>query len=541
MTGRAETAERRRERNAGRRRRAIAGGAVAALALTLAAAGPAPAAETPPPSVAAELAAVTGKPLYDGSIWGYEVADARTGEVLATHNAGKTFVTGSILKVFSSATALEALGADHRFRTPVHRRGRVVDGDLRGDLVLVAAGDTSFGLRDRPDGTLSFNDAPEADHNYADTGLPGAARPPGATPLAGVADLARQVRAAGIRRVRGDVAIDDRLFRTTRDGPDGTIAPIWVNENVLDVVSAPTRPGRPARVRVHPRTSALRVDARVRTVARAGAPVTVRVDGDRVVVRGTVAAGGGPVLSIAHLADPARFARVAFIDALRRAGVRVDARTAGPNPRRLLPRSRAYPRATRVAVRVSPPLSEYVKVILKVSYNRGAHQLLCLVAAARGSRDCESGLRDELALLRRHGVSPRTTVVLDGAGSSEYDRSTPGDFTRFLRSIQETSWGAVLRAGLPTLGVDGSLAADQRGTPAAGRVMAKTGTRASSAPYGTGILTALSQAGYIDGAGGRPLVFALFVRDVPLSPGFPEVGLAGADLSALSAAFQRGW
>ena len=538
MPGREQIDGRRTARRA-RRRAAAASVAAGALALALAATGSA--AAQPPSSVADTIAAVTGKPLYDGSIWGYEVADARTGEVLAGDNAGKTFVTGSILKIFSSATALDALGAGHRFRTPVHRRGRLVDGVLRGDLVLVASGDTSLGLRDRRDGTLSFNDAPAADHNYADTGLPGAARPPGATPLAGLADLARQVRAAGVRRVRGDVAVDDRLFRTTRDGPDGTISPIWVNENVVDVVSTPTRPGRPARVRLLPRTSALRLDARVRTVARRGPPVTVRLRGGRVVVRGAVVAGDAPVLSIAHVPDPARFARSAFVDALRRAGVRVDAPATGPNPRRLLPRSRRYPRATRVALRVSPPLSEYVKVILKVSYNRGAHQLLCLVAAARGSRDCDAGLRAELALLHRHGVSPRTTVVLDGAGSSEYDRSTPGDFTRFLRSIQDERWGGALRSGLPVLGVDGSLAADQRGTPAAGRVAAKTGTRASSAPYGSGILTALSQAGYIEARSGRPLVFALFVRDVPLSPGFAELHEAGSDLSAVAAAFQSGW
>lgn len=50
----------------------------------------------------------------------------------------------------------------------MYKRGNVANGVLAGDLVLVAPGDYSFGLRERPDGTLGFNSALEIDHNYAD-------------------------------------------------------------------------------------------------------------------------------------------------------------------------------------------------------------------------------------------------------------------------------------------------------------------------------------------------------------------------------------
>src|SRR3954447_11776607 len=117
------------------------------------------AAVTPPqrrrsrPASRRPLDAVVAKPMYAHSVWGYEVVDQATGEILLPSNADKSFVTGSILKIYSTATALDVLGPAYRFRTPVHRRGRVSAGVLRGDLVLVASGDFSFGLREHPGGT----------------------------------------------------------------------------------------------------------------------------------------------------------------------------------------------------------------------------------------------------------------------------------------------------------------------------------------------------------------------------------------------------
>jgi D-alanyl-D-alanine carboxypeptidase/D-alanyl-D-alanine-endopeptidase (penicillin-binding protein 4) len=89
--------------------------------------------------------------------------------------------------------------------------------------------------------------------------------------------------------------------------------------------------------------------------------------------------------------------------------------------------------------RIAPPLSQLVKVILKVSYDRGADDLGCLVAAATGSRDCIAGLDRELTTIKKLGVSPVTTILFDGVGSSEYDRSTLTGYTTFLRQTASIS------------------------------------------------------------------------------------------------------
>ena len=139
-----------------------------ALGLTAAVAGTAQAAPLPASAVAEIDAITTGAPRYANSTWGIVVDDAATGERLFGRNAQQMFVPASITKVAQGVAALEAWGPRHRLRTPVHRIGRVENGRLRGTLSLVASGDFSFGLRDRPDGTLAYADG-GGDHNEANT------------------------------------------------------------------------------------------------------------------------------------------------------------------------------------------------------------------------------------------------------------------------------------------------------------------------------------------------------------------------------------
>ncbi len=485
------------------------------------------------------IEAIISKAVYAHSTWGLMAVDLSSGRVLIDQMTEKMFVTGSIFKVYSAASVLEVYGPDYRFETPVYRTGDVTDGALISDLILVASADFSFGLREQPNGTLAFNSSPEIDHNYADTGLPGPALVPNSHPLAGVDDLAAQVRAAGIHEVRGNVVIDDRLFDTYRGWPDGVISPIWVNENVVDITTTATAAGQAARLDWRPRTATYEVVSEVTTVAGEGTPLIVDSPRPGVIrVSGQISTSSPPILSIWKVEDPASFARTAFIEALQRAGVTVRATTTGKNPSDLLPpSSTAYTPAHLVAKRVSPPLSEYTKVILKTSYNRGADLVLCLVAVRAGSHDCAVGLGRELDIITKFGVSPTSTILFDGAGSDERDRTSPADMVRFLGAITQTPWGRTLRNGLAILGVDGDLATTGAGTPAAGRVQAKTGSRAGIAPNDQGIITALTMVGYADTAAGRQVAFAIFLRDLAFR-NFDDFFAARNDQGAIAAAIQ---
>ncbi|MGH2548985.1 MAG: D-alanyl-D-alanine carboxypeptidase, partial [Thermomicrobiales bacterium] len=89
--------------------------------------------------LSAVIDAILADPRYLPSRLGVYVADRVTGEAVYSRNSDEWFLAASTTKLFSGSAALDVLGADFRFETPVYRTGEVAaDGTLDGDLILVA-------------------------------------------------------------------------------------------------------------------------------------------------------------------------------------------------------------------------------------------------------------------------------------------------------------------------------------------------------------------------------------------------------------------
>jgi PBP4 family serine-type D-alanyl-D-alanine carboxypeptidase len=474
-------------------------------------------------SLPEEIAAVMQRPRYAGATWNLLVTDVQTGEAVYELNADRLAFTGSVRKLFSVGVALRELGADHRFTTPVYRLGTVdSQGTLHGDLVLVAGADLTLGGRLIDNDHLEFTEFDHNDANSLQTAILGRT-----DPLSGLESLARQVREAGIQSVDGDVVIDDRLFESFRvPNQNLLVTPIMVNENMVDVSVVPTQPGQAASVDWRPRVGAFTVRPGVTTVA-AGAEETVTLSGNGLAecigtegcegtVGGNIPVGYRAPLSgdaiwvrTFRMEEPAAFARTAFVEALGRAGVTVSASAVGANPVARLPLGGAYAVDTRVAQLVSPPYSEFAKLVLKVSLNLGANLSLLHFGLARGQRTLFGALQAEReALVNELGLHAADfDFPTNGSGSPD-SQATPRAVVQVLREMSMTSTADVFRAALPTLGVDGSLTHSGTRLPARGHVFAKTGTTVAD-----GVLKAQNLAGYIDAMSGRQLAFALYVND----------------------------
>jgi D-alanyl-D-alanine carboxypeptidase/D-alanyl-D-alanine-endopeptidase (penicillin-binding protein 4) len=490
------------------------------LALALLQALPAPAQMGAERTLRQRVEAVLNAPDYQQATWALLVLDSKTGEVVFEHNADRLVLPASVTKLFSVAAALVQLGADFVFETPVYRRGQVKDGVLEGDLVLVAQGDLTLGGRDNGKGGLAFKDH---DHTYAGpVGAP--AELTDTDPLAGLKDLARQVRKSGITHVKGDVLIDDRLFdraQSTGSGPK-ELSPIVVNDNVVDVIVTPgAKVGEPATVKMRPETEYVRMDASVQTVA---ADAKTKIDviplgGERFAVRGTIALKSPPVVRIYGVEHPAGFARALFIETLRGEGVQVDANPLVP-PRVDLPEKDGYGRLERVALHKSAPFSEVAKVTLKVSHNLYASTLPLLLAARHGKRTLNDGLKIQGETLAKLGVDVKTISFAGGAGGAGADHVTARATVQLLQAMAARPDFNFYEAALPVLGTDGTLSDVGADSPARGAVRAKTGTYYwYDALNDRFLLTAKALAGYMTTSRGRRLTFALFVNNVPLPPG----------------------
>ncbi len=455
---------------------------------------------------------------YQQSDWGYEVLDQTSRAVLLEQNPQKMFDPGSTMKFYAVAAALKEYGSSYRFRTRLYREGTVSNGTLTGNLVLVGSGDMTFGLREEPGGKLYYESLPAVDHSYANLGLPGPVEPPG-NPLSALDQLAAKVRASGITKVNGNVIIDDRLFTPFDGFPDGLISPIWINENLIDILVKPAAVGKPASINWRPMTATYAVDNRVTTVGAKG-QTTLDVSEPtpgKLVLTGHIAAGSQPTLRVWEIDDPSAFARTALIEALGRAGVTVTAPATGPNPEALLPPKGSYPAADMIAEHVSDQLSQYVKLIMKVSYNRGADLMTCLAAVKLGSANCEEGLVAEVTTATGLGVSSTSVFPFDGAGSNDQDRTTPDALATFLRNVMKAPYGKPLFNSLPILGRDGTLADVESKSPAAGHAQVKTGNRVVGTPAGQIIVLGNTLAGYAQTKSGRNVVFMIAVGNVPIA------------------------
>src|SRR5690242_952246 len=67
-------------------------------------------------------------PEFKHSHWGILVTDLELKSTVFELNADQLFAPASCTKLFSTAGALEAFGADYRFETPVYARGEMKDG-----------------------------------------------------------------------------------------------------------------------------------------------------------------------------------------------------------------------------------------------------------------------------------------------------------------------------------------------------------------------------------------------------------------------------
>src|ERR1700754_3679525 len=100
------------------------------------------------PTVPDSIMQVMQKPSYKSATWSMRVVDLDSGDVIYDMNSSAQMLIGSVRKLFSVGSALNQLGAQHQFVTPVYRQGMVnASGTLTGNLILLASGDLTMGVR----------------------------------------------------------------------------------------------------------------------------------------------------------------------------------------------------------------------------------------------------------------------------------------------------------------------------------------------------------------------------------------------------------
>src|SRR4051812_38598759 len=215
-----------------------------------------------------------------------------------------------------------------------------------------------------------------------------------------------------------------------------------------------------------------------------------------------------------YAASPALVAAKRFFRSLRRAKIRVLGRAAaGP----------ADPGAKQLAVTSSVPLATLVALTNTPSDNFYAETLLKTLGARVGLAGTTAAgaavVRDQLAAF---GVHPR---VVDGSGLARADRTTPRQVVRLLDRMDGQTVAAAFKASLAVPAQSGTLRRRMRGTAAAGRCQAKTGT----------LFAVSALAGYCPSQDGHTIAFAFLMSNVNVATAHAVQDRGTAAIAGLSA------
>jgi serine-type D-Ala-D-Ala carboxypeptidase/endopeptidase (penicillin-binding protein 4) len=189
--------------------------------------------------------------------------------------------------------------------------------------------------------------------------------------------------------------------------------------------------------------------------------------------------------------SPATFAAHQLVMTMRTAKIRARAaRSSAKTPAR----------ARLLATVSSPPLSVLTRLMDVPSDDLFAELLtkqLGVLFGHGGSISAGAAVISS-TIVSTYDLHPR---ILDGSGLSRSDRSSPLEVVDLLSKLWQTAVGNELKASLPLVGEQGTVATIAAHTAARGRCVAKTGTL----DYVTNL------AGYCDSRGHAPVAFAVFI------------------------------
>lgn len=438
----------------------------------------------------ADIASVLQKHRVNAARIGIAAYSVRADRFLYEHNADRPFLPASNMKILTTATALDTLGEDFQFETRLFVSGDLQGDTLSGDLCVVAGGDPNLSGRDHDD-----------------------------DPLFLFRIWGARLLEMGVRRVRGRLVLVNDLFDEETRYPEweshdpaawyaAPVGAFALNDNCLDLLVRPGKPGRPCEVRVHPDTGSPRVVNRTLTVGkhRKPKPIVIERRGDLVTVRGERAAAGPAERYWVAVEDPLAFFGSALRVTLQRAGIRIEGKTEAGN----------LPSSARLVHVWRSPLSRTLQICNRHSQNLYAEMLFKMTGFRKTGVGSRAGGREAALAFLRSCTEGRIEgiEINDGSGLSPKNRVTPRQIVAVLRAMKDRP---VFVDSLAVPGEDGTLR--KRLKKFAGKLRAKTG-------YLAGV-SALS--GYLD-VEGDTLLFSILNND----PRAHRSGIADEIVTALS-------
>lgn len=396
------------------------------------------------------------------------VKDLKTGENIHSYRSNFATVPASVLKVVSTATALELFGPDKTFNTYLEHDGQLMaDGTLLGNLYIRGTGDPTLGSEKM--GIKDF-----------------------------LSKWAGEISQKGIKRINGNIIADLSAYDLTGVNPKWTwddignyyapgIYALSYLDNTMKVSFKTTDPGNLSVITgTDPVIPGMVIDNQVRgTNTKSdnayffGSPgVNARQ------VTGEIPANRDHFVVKADIPRPGLLLALHLKNALIGKGIQVDG-----DPTDSLIESKTIRR--NILTHSSPTLSEIIRETNVKSNNHYAEQVFRNIGLKKNKISTISNSIDEIEnFWKSKGLPTDQLFMHDGSGLSPNNAVSSGFFTElmsymYLKSINKDCFVK----SLAIAGQTGSLANMLKNTRLDGKVFAKSGTIDQVKCYSGYILT----------------------------------------------------
>lgn len=396
----------------------------------------------------------------------------RGSTTVLSHGAERSMQPASTMKLVTTAVGLEQLGPIFRGRTELRTSADVINGVLKGDLILRGGADTDFN---------------------ADV----------------LAHMLQTLRNQGIVKIKGDLILDRQLFQPAR--PDIGTPPfdesaefrynvipdaLLLNTNLLDINMNST--DRQLSILMQPPLENVSITSDMKLVKGSCArwedgwrPPEYRRDASgklQVILHGTFPQNCSKATSI-NVLDRNDYADRLFRATWKRLGGTITG-TVREAPLTGLPPT-AEPVGTRMlADHVARALPEVLRDINKTSDNTLARTLFLSLGSLQsdgwlGSRPIAMAAPEDTAnrarqviqeWFQRHHIDTQGMLIDNGSGLSRTGRIAPAQLAGVLQAMQQSPWAPEFQSSLPIVALDGTMRKRLLNSPAAARARIKTGT-----------------------------------------------------------------
>ncbi len=422
-----------------------------------------------------EVKTLLQKPAYKNATVGIVVADATTGERIYELNPDQLMIPASTLKIITTATALEMLGADYRFETKTGVTGAIDEtGTLTGDLVIVSGGDPTLGS--------AFFNQDENKNRFLDEWI-------------------TQIKQLGIKEIAGNLVLDGSHFDIEETPPTwvwGDIGNYYgananaftVYDNLFTITFRSGKAGEKTEIiKTEPEIRDLEIENRVLAseINSDQAYVFGSPMDNKRIIRGTIPKEREAFAIKAAIPNPAQLLGIHLLKALQTAGIKVGGTVV----------EQAGGNVKIIYNHLSPTLAEIVKTVNHESVNLFAEQLLLQLSAEKtgvGSREKSIELVQQF--WQEKGLDAGSLFMEDGSGLSHFNAISPAFLTSVLVVMKNGENSVSFVESLPKAG-DGTLSSFSTDKFPGDALRAKSGSMTRVRCY----------AGFLKTSSGREVAF----------------------------------